>query len=41
MGTKSYLVKEGYISRVILLSNNKGIGTIENIYTGLSSNFRP
>ena len=41
MSDISNLVKEGYISRVILLSNNKGIGTIENIYTDLSSNFRP
>ncbi len=36
----SNLVKEGYVSRVILLSNNNGIGTIENVYTDLSSNFR-
>ncbi len=37
----SCLVKEGYVSRVILLSKNNGIGTVENVYTDLSSNFRP
>ena len=37
----SCLLNDGYISRVILLSNKNGIGTIENVYTDLSSNFRP
>ncbi len=35
------LVKEGYVSMVILLSNKSGMGTIENIYTDIPSNFRP
>lgn len=35
------LIEKGYVARIILLSNKKGIGTIENIYTDFSHIIRP